>query len=80
MESKFGCFIFFLSLFIYFEREGEGRAEREGDRESQAGFMLAAQSPMWSLSSLNREIMTCTEIKNWIFNWLSHPGAPQVVF
>ena len=39
---------FFLSLFIYFEREciSSGRAESEGERESQAGSALSAQSPM----------------------------------
>ena len=39
----------FLSLFIYFEGEREHRsregAERDGDRESQAGSALSAQSP-----------------------------------
>ena len=34
--------------FIYFERQTQrvrGGAEREGDRESQAGYTLSAQSP-----------------------------------
>ena len=39
---------FILSLFIYFEREREspsrGGAEREGERESQAGSPQSAQS------------------------------------
>ena len=35
--------------FIYFERERgrEGGADREGERESQAGSTLPAQSPTW---------------------------------
>ena len=47
---SFTILFFFLSLFIYFEREsmcGEG-TEREGDRESQADSMLPAQSPTQS--------------------------------
>ena len=39
----------FLSLFIYFEKETGGGAEREGDRESQAGSILSSQSPMQGL-------------------------------
>ena len=39
----------FISLFIYFERDRDsvsgGGAEREGERESQAGSKLSAQSP-----------------------------------
>ena len=56
------CFIlFFLSLFIYFERGWEwmgerGGAEKERERESQAGFVLSAQSLLqgsipWTLRS-----------------------------
>ena len=52
----------FLSLFIYFERETErasrGEAEREGEREFQAGSALSAQSLMWGLNPQTREVMT----------------------
>ena len=44
----------FLCLLIYFEERasvGEGQREREGERESQAGFMLLAQSATWGLIS-----------------------------
>ena len=62
-----GINFFFLSLFIYLsERERErvrvskqGRdREREGYRESQAGSMLSAQSPVRGSNSQNREIVT----------------------
>ena len=58
------CFfvIFFLRLFIYFERDRDSAsrvgAEREGDRESQADSALSARSPMRGLNSQNCEIMT----------------------
>ena len=46
---------FFLSLFIYFERERESAsrvgAEREEERESQAGSGMSAQSLMQGLNS-----------------------------
>ena len=42
---------FFKDLFSLRERETErargGRAEREGERESQAGFVSSAQGRMW---------------------------------
>ena len=46
-------FLFFLSLFLYFERERESvsvRGEVQGERESQAGSMLPTQSPRWGLN------------------------------
>ena len=64
---------FFLSLFIYFERESTWAsrwgAEREGERESQA-----ADS---SLDPTNHEIITWAYIKSHMPNWLSHLGAPH---
>ena len=53
-------------MFIYFLREGErqsrsrGGAEREGDRESEAGSGLRAVSPEpdAGLELVNHEIMT----------------------
>ena len=53
---------FFLSLFLLFLRETDivsgGGAEIEGDRESQAGSALPAQSPLQGLNPQNRKIMT----------------------
>ena len=45
----------FLMLFIFErerERESRGGVEREGDRGSEAGSVLTAQSPMWGLNKL----------------------------
>ena len=49
-------FLSFFFKFIYLflrERESmsEGGAEREGERESQAGSTLSMRSPMWGLNS-----------------------------
>ena len=45
--------LFFLYAFIYFEREKEqaGEEQREGDRGSEEGSILTAESPMWGLNS-----------------------------
>ena len=37
---------FFSYLFIYLESTGRGGAERQGERESQAGSVLSAQNQM----------------------------------
>ena len=45
------------------EREqGKGK-EREGDRGSEAGSMVAAKSPMQGSNSLNHKIMTGAKIR-----------------
>ena len=46
---------FFLSLFIYFEkdRDSGGGTGREGETESQASSALLAQSMMWGLDPQN---------------------------
>ena len=54
---------------------GGGGAEREGERESQAGSMLLAQSDE-RLELTNSEIVTWAKIKSQTLNQLSHPGAP----
>ena len=52
----------FFVKFIYLEIDRDsvsgGRAEREGEREPQAGSMLLVQSPMRGLNSQNCEIIT----------------------
>ena len=51
LHVKFNIHIYFL-MFIYLFWWGgmrKGGAEREGERESQVGSMLSAQSPTWDL-------------------------------
>ena len=55
---------------------GEG-AEREDERESQAGSALSAWSLMRGLNP--HEIMTSAEIKSQLLNRLSHPGASDTI-
>ena len=51
--------MFFKKYLFLREREGEngGGAEREGERESQVGFTVSAQSRTWDLIS-RTQIMT----------------------
>ena len=48
-------YLFIISLFILRETErvSRGGAEREGERQSQAGFTLSAWRPMWGSNSQN---------------------------
>ena len=75
-----GTYYFLLRLLIYFERQrhrqstSRGGAEREGDRESQAGSEPSAQSLMWGSNS--------GTVGSWpqqkpsrMLHRLSHPGA-----
>ena len=73
-----------LYLFILREREsthtckqGRGRERREGERESQAGPMLSAQSPM--RGSIPETVRSWPESKSRVrcLNRLSRPGAPR---
>ena len=55
-----------------FERGG-GKGQREGDRGSEAGSELTAETPMWGS---NHDLS-----QSWMLNRLSHPGtAPRKVF
>ena len=74
-------------MFIYFwERGGERERERahayvaKGQRESQVGSMLWAQSPEAGLDPRNHEIVTWEEIKSESLNQLSHPDTPKNVY
>ena len=44
---------FHIYVFILRERESGGGAERGRERESQAGSVLSAQSPTWTLASVH---------------------------
>ena len=55
---------------------GRGR-ERGGERESQAGSMLAAQTPTWVQAQ--KTMSSWPETKSQMLNWLSHPGTPPLL-
>ena len=70
--------LFFLIFNVYLflrdrdrerERESRGGADREGDKESEAGSRLQTVStePDMGLETTNREIMTQAKIKSQMF-------------
>ena len=71
---------FFLSLFIYFERDRErasgGGAESRRER-IPSRLSLVRTKPDAGLKLMNQEIMTWAEIKSQTLSQLSHPGAPR---
>ena len=67
-------FFFFKFIYLFWESESElGGAEREGEKECQAGFALSAQSPMWGLNPWDHDLS-----QRWSLNWPSHPGTPAI--
>ena len=71
-------------LFILIERERErmsrGGAERQGEKEFQAGSTLPASTePEVGLELTDHEIMTWAKIKSRTLNQLSHPGARTII-
>ena len=68
----------FKTYFTFWERErerekGEGQKEREKENPEQALRSVRLGAP-----SHDPEIMTWAQIKSWILNHLSHPGAPGI--
>ena len=54
-------FLIFIVLFIYFEGDRDnvsGEGQTKGERESQAGSTLSAQSLMWGSNPRTQEITT----------------------
>ena len=80
VHSFFFNFKKFFKVIHFWERESQsmsqGGAEREGERESQAGSALSAQSLMQGLNSQSHEIVAWTKIKSHVLMQLSHPCAP----
>ena len=70
--------------FFLRERTGEtehisgGEAERQGERESQAGSALPTHIQMWGLNP--QTTRSRAEVKSWALNQLSHPGASKIPF
>ena len=81
-------FFFFFNTYIFIWERGGGGTEREGERESQMGTVLSAQSPT-PVYLTNCVIMTWADIKiddqadikisSWMLNQPSHPGAPEAM-
>ena len=72
---------FFLSLFIYFEREeresiSRGRAEKEGGERIPRRLHTTRVEPNVGLEFINCEIVTGAKIESRTLNRVSHPGTP----
>ena len=71
---------FFLNLFR--EREsmwaGEGQRERERRQRIPSRLSTVSAEPHTGLDPMNCEITTWAEVKSWMLNWLSHPGASSI--
>ena len=78
LSCQVSCVLFLLFFFnVYFwENEQVGKGQREGDRESEAGSVLTAESLMQGSNSWT---VTYDLRRSWMLNWLSHPGAPRSV-
>ena len=75
-------FLFFFNIYLFWETAHVRHSEtawgkgRERGRESQEGSALESDA---GLELTNHDIMTWAEIKSWMLNWLSHPGARQIL-
>ena len=69
--------------FIYFEREREHEWRWGGERERReripSRLHTVSMEPDVGLELMNHEIMIWAEIKSWMLNQLSHPGAPRLL-
>lgn len=59
-----------------------GRAEGKGERKSQSGYMLSAQSlePDVEINIINCGIVSWAKIQSQMHHQMSHPGAHWVSF
>ena len=73
---------FFKISFIYLEREHEQTGgEAEKGKEYTKQTLALSMEPYGGLDFMTlRSCMPQAETKSQIFNWLSHPGAPSMVY
>ena len=69
-----GFFLVFIYLFLR-GRAKRGGTERERERRNPKKASAVSTEPDAGLDLTNCEIMTLVEIKSWMLNQLSHPGA-----
>ena len=73
-------FFFLMFIYLFWGREREREREREQRRAEREGDRIPRRlsvEPDVGLESMNHEIMTWAETKNWMLNQFSHPGAPN---
>ena len=67
---------YFFDVLLNFERAQAGKGQREGDRGSEAGSVLTAESPMWGLNS--RTVRSGPEPK-WNAQLTEPPRCPTAL-
>ena len=86
-------FFFLIFKFIYFFWESAraharmrictctlAHAHKREEQRPSPAVSACQRRAHAGLESLNPEIMTWAEIKSCVFNWLSHPGALNLIF
>ena len=70
--------LFFLCLFIYFERDRD-RVSGGGTERGKGRILSTASAEPDASNSQNHEIMTWVETRSRMLDWLSPPGAPVTI-
>ena len=70
------CFFFFL-IYLRDRENMQGRGSKRGGERIPSRLHTVSAEPDERLHLMNSEVMICTEIKSWVLNRLSHPGAPR---
>ena len=59
---------------------GAGAVSGGGRQRIPSRINAVSVEPEAGLNLMNHEIKTLAEIKSWMLNWMSHPGAPLLTF
>ena len=87
-QSPFLNYFLFFNVYLFILKEKEstsrGGAERERERERErkripSRLCIVSAEPNVGLEPTNHDIVTWAETKSLTFNWLSHPGSPELL-
>ena len=75
MDFSYIAFLFLKFIYIW---KGGGRGSGRGRERIPGRLSTVSMELDVGLELTNHEIMTWAEIKSWMLNQLSHPGAPHI--